>query len=242
MPMKILMVDDHALFRDGMRYVLQQLPEEVEIMEAGNFQDGLKLALRHPELDLALLDLNMPGSEGPLSIRYFHQHYPHIPIVVVSGEEGRGYMEKAMNYGAMGFISKSSSASVMLGALNLVLSGGIYIPPEMLLQHNAITEAPIIDKDPEMVDRRRRSTDKDQEVIDRRSLRTNEYGLTQRQMEVLQHLAAGLSNKEIADVIHLAEGTVKIHVAAVYQTLRVGNRMEAVRMAEKLGLLDTHHG
>jgi len=73
-------------------------------------------------------------------------------------------------------------------------------------------------------------------------LHTNEYGLTQRQMQVLTHLAAGLSNKEIAEAIHLAEGTIKIHVAAVYQTLRVNNRMEAVRMAEKLGLVGTPHG
>lgn len=221
--MKILLVDDHALFRDGMRYVLQQLPEEVEILEAGNFPDGLKLAMQHPELDLALLDLNMPGSEGPISIRFFHQRYPHIPVVVVSGEEGRGYMEKVMNYGAMGFISKSSTAAVMLSALNLVLSGGVYIPPQLLRQYGEMAG-------------------KEADVADRRSLHTNEYGLTQRQMEVLMHLAAGLSNKEIAEAIHLAEGTVKIHVAAVYQTLRVGNRMEAVRMAEKLGLVGAPHG
>ena len=221
--MKILLVDDHALFRDGMRYVLQQLPETVEILEAGNFPDGLKLATQHPELDLALLDLNMPGSEGPISIRFFHQRYPHIPVVVISGEEGRGYMEKVMNYGAMGFVCKSSTASVMLSALNLVLSGGVYIPPQLLRQYGEVAG-------------------KEPDVTDRRSLHTNEYGLTQRQMQVLTHLAAGLSNKEIAEAIHLAEGTVKIHVAAVYQTLRVNNRMEAVRMAEKLGLVGTPHG
>jgi len=206
-----------------MRYVLQQLHETVEIMEAGNFPDGLKLAMLHPELDLALLDLNMPGSEGPMSIRFFHQRYPHIPVVVVSGEEGRGYMEKVMSYGAMGFISKNSTAAVMLSALNLVLSGGIYIPPEMLRQNNERVE-------------------KKPDFTDRRSLNTNEYGLTQRQMQVLTHIAAGLSNKEIAEAVHLAEGTVKIHVAAIYQSLRVGNRMEAVRMAEKLGLVDISHG
>jgi DNA-binding NarL/FixJ family response regulator len=228
--MKILMVDDHALFRDGMRYVLQQLPEEVEIMEAGNFLDGLRLAMQHPELDLALLDLNMPGSEGPVSIRYFHQHYPHIPVVVVSGEEGRGYMEKVMNYGAMGFISKSSTAAVMLGALNLIMSGGIYIPAEMLRQYSAISDNLIADNEYE------------QESADRRRLNTNEYGLTQRQMEVLRHIAAGLSNRQIAEKVHLAEGTVKIHVAAIYHTLRVSNRMEAVRVAEKLGLFDIPHG
>ena len=216
--MKILLADDHALFRDGMRYVLQQLPEAVEILETGSFPDALKLAMQYPELDLALLDLNMPGSEGPVSVRFFHQRYPHIPVVVVSGEDGRGYMEKVMNYGAMGYISKNSTALVMLGALNLVLSGGVYIPPQMLRQNEATVE-------------------KGPDFIDRRSLNTNEYGLTQRQMQVLGYLAAGLSNKEIAEAIHLAEGTVKIHVAAIYQTLRVGNRMEAVRMAEKLGLV-----
>ena len=221
--MKILLVDDHALFRDGMRYVLQQLPEAVEILEASNFQDGLKIAMRHPELDLALLDLNMPGSDGPLSIRLFHQHCPHIPVVVVSGEDDYGYMEKVMEYGAMGFISKSSSASVMLGALNLVLSGGVYVPPQMLRQYGAAAR-------------------KEQDFADRRSLNTNEYGLTQRQMQVLTHIAAGLSNKQIAETIHLAEGTVKIHVAAIFQALRVSNRMEAVRMAGKLGLIGVAHG
>ncbi len=221
--MKILLVDDHALFREGMTHVLQRLSDEVEILEAGNFPDGLKLAAQHPELDLALLDLNMPGSEGPISIRFFHRHHPHIPVVVVSGEESRGYMEKVMNYGAMGFVCKSSTAAVMLGALNLVLSGGVYVPPEMLRHHSVITE-------------------EEPETVDRRSMRTNEYGLTGRQMEVLRHLASGMSNKEIAEVVHLAEGTVKIHVAAVYQTLRVCNRLEAVRAAEKLGLLGSPRG
>lgn len=216
--MKILLVDDHALFREGMRYVLQRLPEAVEILEAGSFPEGLKLAEQHPELDLALLDLNMPGSEGAVSIKFFHQRYPHIPVVVVSGEEGRGIMEKVMSSGAMGFVCKSSPAPVMLSALNLVLSGGVYVPPQILQQPRMVAEH-------------------ENDRKDGRSLNTNEYGLTTRQMEVLRHLAAGLSNKQIADAIHLAEGTVKIHVAAVYQILRVSSRMEAVRVAEQLGLV-----
>ena len=220
--MKILLVDDHVLFREGLRYVLQQLHGGVsEIMEAGSFPDGLKLAGQHPELDLALLDLNMPGSEGAPSIRYFHQSYPHIPVVVVSGEESRSLMEKIMNSGAMGFICKNSSSSVMLSALNLVLSGGVYIPPQMLRQ----------DYVPDVVEL---------DLVDRRSLKTNEYGLTPRQMQVLMHLEAGLSNKAIAETIQLAEGTVKIHVAAIFQILKVNSRMEAVRVAGKLGLFGDH--
>ncbi|MDZ4202103.1 MAG: response regulator transcription factor [Gallionella sp.] len=215
--MKILLVDDHALFRDGLRYVLQQLPEEVEIVESGNFPDGLKLAEQYPELDLALLDLNLPGGEGVISVKYFHQRYPHIPVVVVSGEEDRAVMERVMNSGAMGFVCKNSSSSVMLSALTLVLSGGVYIPPQML--------QPLP------------QTAKKDGNVDKRSLRTNEYGLTGRQMEVLGYIAAGMANKQIAEQMNLAEGTVKIHIASAYQVLRVSSRIEAVRVAEKLGLV-----
>ncbi len=216
--MKILLVDDHSLFREGMRYVLQQLPDVGEIFEAGNYPDGLKQAELHPELDLALMDLNMPGSEGAISIKFFHQRFPHIPVVVVSGEDGRDKMEKVMSYGAMGFVCKSATAPVMLSALNLVLAGGVYVPPQMLGQQGVLESSP-------------------PERMDKRSLNTNEYGLTPRQMQVLGHLAEGLSNKQIARAVDLAEGTVKIHVAAVYQVLRVNSRMEAVRVAEQLGLI-----
>lgn len=217
--MRILLADDHALFREGMRYMLQQLPQEVEVLEAGNFQDCLKLAGQHPALDMVLLDLHMPGSDGAKSVSYFHQRYPHIPVVVVSSEDECGNMEKVMNYGASGFICKSSSVQTMLGALKLVLSGGVYVPPEML-----------------------RSQPVEAGPVDRRTSKTNGYGLTLRQMEVLQYLCAGKSNKEIAASIHLAEGTVKIHVAAVYQALNVGSRLEAVRAAEQLGLVGVAHG
>lgn len=217
--MKILLADDHALFRDGMRYVLQQLSESLEMLETDNFLDCLKIAGRHPELDMVLLDLHMPGSDGPRSVSYFHQRYPDIPVVVVSGEEDCSNMEKVMDYGASGFVCKSSSAETMLAALNLVLSGGVYLPPE-ILRHYSLEAA----------------------HTDRRSLHTNGYGLTPRQMQVLQHLCAGMSNKEIASSIHLAEGTVKIHVAAVYHTLKVGSRIEAVRAAEHLGLVGMRNG
>ncbi len=218
--MKILLVDDHSLFREGMCYVLQQLQEQVEIFEASNFPDALKQAELNSDLDLALVDLNMPGSEGAISIKFFHQRFPHIPVVVVSGEDGRDKMEKVMSYGAMGFVCKSATAPVMLSALNLVLAGGVYVPPQMLQQrHHVMLEA------------------REPDCLDKRSLHTNEYGLTARQMQVLGHLAEGLSNKQIAKAVDLAEGTVKIHVAAVYQVLRVNSRMEAVRVAEQLGLL-----
>ena len=210
--MKILLVDDHALFRDGMRYVLRKLDEHVDILDAGNFQDALGAARDNPDLDLVLLDLHLPGSEGAPSVKLFHASYPDVPIVVVSGTDQRDDIEKVMNNGAMGFISKMSSGQDMIHALNLVLGGGVYLPPQLLL--HALGQV----------------------REDKRTWRTNEHGLTVRQMEVLQHLVAGLSNKDIGLTVGLAEGTVKIHVAAIFQTLRVNKRIEAVQAAQRLGL------
>ncbi len=211
--MKILLADDHALFRDGMRYVLCKLDEQVDILDAGNFPDALNAARDNPDLDLALLDLNMPGSEGAASVKLFHKRYPDIPVVVVSGTDQHDDIERVMNSGAMGFISKMSPGQDMIHALRLVLDGGVYLPPQLLQQ--AL----------------------DQVREGKRSWRTNEFGLTVRQMEVLQQLAAGLSNKDIGLAIGLAEGTVKIHVAAIFQTLRVNKRIDAVQAAQRLGLL-----
>jgi len=216
MKMTILLADDHALFRDGMRYVLQQLADEVEILDASSFPEAMQLAEGHAGIGLALLDLNMPGSDGALSVRTFNTKYPQMPLVVVSGSEQREDMERVMEYGAMGFISKMTSSKVMLAALRMVLDGGIYLPPQLLQQ----------------------SMDHmDQGSTDKRRSRSNEFGLTARQVDVLQYLAQGLSNKEIAQQINLAEGTVKIHVAAIFQTLHVSNRMDAVRAAQRLGVL-----
>lgn len=216
--MKILLADDHALFRDGLRYVLQQLAERVEVLEAPDFQIAMQLAGQHPELDMALLDLHMPGSLGPKSVAYFHRRYPHIPVVVVSAEEDRVNIEKVISSGATGYVCKSVGAQTMLGALKLVLAGGVYVPPEMLRQ--AESEAACGGKCPI----------------------TNSHGLTPRQLEVLRHLCAGMSNKEIATAINLAEGTVKIHVAAAYHALNVNSRVEAVLVAEQLGLVGVTHG
>lgn len=216
MKMTILLADDHALFRDGMRYVLQQLADDVEVFDASTFPEALQLAASHPGINLVLMDLHMPGSEGVLSVRAFNLKHPEMPLVVVSGSEQREDMERVMEYGAMGFISKMTSSKVMLAALRMVLDGGIYLPPQLLQQ----------------------SVDSmDQGATDKRSRRSNEFGLTARQVDVLQHLSQGLSNKETALKMGLAEGTVKIHVAAIFQVLHVSNRMDAVRSAQRLGVL-----
>lgn len=219
--MKILLVDDHALFREGMHYIVSQLGEQVDILDAGCFSEAMTIAGNNPDLDLVMLDLKMPDSEGVASVNLFHSRYPGIPIVVVSGTDRSGDIESAMNSGAMGFISKVSASKDMVQALRVVLDGGIYLPPQLLLQAVARVE-----------DARK----------DGRSWRVNKFGLTARQMEVLQHLAHGMSNKGIALATGLAEGTVKVHVAAIYQALKVSNRNEATRAALNLGLVDDSEG
>jgi DNA-binding NarL/FixJ family response regulator len=212
--MKILLADDHSLFRDGMRYILRELDEQAEILDAGNFSDALNAANDHPDLDLALLDLNMPGSEGAASVKLFSVNFPDVPVVVVSGTDQRRDIEKVMSSGAMGFISKISPGQEMVKALRLVLDGGIYLSPQLLqLAVGQVREA-------------------------KRSCRTNEYGLTVRQTEVLKQLAFGLSNKDIGLSIGMAEGTVKIHVAAIFQALGVNKRMDAVQAAQHMGLFE----
>ncbi len=216
MKVQVLLADDHALFRDGMRYVLQQLSDQVDIICAGNFNETLKQAEINPGLDLALIDLNMPGSDGVASIRIFHHHFPGVPLVVVSGSDQRAEIEWVMEYGAMGFISKSSSAKEMVTALRVVLGGDVYFPPQLTAQPEAECNQP---------------------GNDNPSQHLNMHGLTRRQMQTLQYLAEGLSNKEIALKMELAEGTIKVHVAATYQVLQVSSRLDAVRKAQKLGLI-----
>lgn len=219
MKIKVLMADDHALFRDGMHYVLQQLADEVEILDTGNFQDALQLVHDNTDVDLALLDLNMPGSEGVPSIQFFHLRYPDIPLVVVSGSDHRDDIESVMESGAMGFISKMSSSKIMLSALRMVLEGGVYLPPQLLQQAmNSVDQG-------------------ETTLVNKRSQRAAKFGLTSRQLEVLTYLASGLANKEISKKMNLAEGTVKIHTAAVYQALHVNSRLEAVSTARRLGFL-----
>lgn len=212
--MKILLADDHALFREGMHHVMHQLEshlgEQIEIQDAGNFQEALEIAKNTPDMCLALLDLKMPGSDGAPTIKLFHSRHPNIILVVLSGTDQREDILGAMNSGATGFISKSSNSKEMLQALRLVLDGGTYLPPQLLTQEKG----------------------------ESKYWRTSKFGLTARQIEILRYLGQGWSNKSIAETTGLSEGTVKVHVAAVFNALRVNNRVDAVRAGIRLGLLE----
>jgi DNA-binding NarL/FixJ family response regulator len=215
--MRILLIDHHELFREGLRCILHKLSDEPnEILEAADFDKGLTLAALQP--DIILLELNVPHCDGVLSIQALRERYPQIPVVVVSSEEDDRVISKVLGNGASGFVCKSASATILLGALRLALQGSVYVPTQFLLHAVRAAENNNIGKDGRCVD-------------------FKEYGLTARQMHVLAHLSAGLSNREISANIGLAEGTVKVHVAAIFQALRVSTRAEAVRVAKQLGLV-----
>jgi len=205
--MKILIGDDHLLFREGLRRLLEQLHSEAVFIEAGTFGEVVEQCRAGGSFDVVLMDLHMPGWPGFDGLREVQSLQPGVPVVVISASESLADIRGALDHGATGYIPKSSSVKVMMGALNLVFSGGIYVPPGAL--SGAAEVAP-----------RRRSLD----IADRSS----GYGLTQRQREVLECLRAGKSNKQIAYELGLSEGTVKIHVTAIFKSLGVKNRTQAV--------------
>lgn len=210
--MKILIADDHALFRDGLRYVLARLGDDAaEIFEAKDGAEALALVAAHPDLDLVLLDLAMPGMDGIAGLRALRARSPSMPVVILSASEEPADIRLALDRGAMGFIPKSSSSEVMLSALRLVLAGGVYLPPAFLDRSRA-GKGPVVSATPSL----------------------ENLGLTARQTDVLRLLGQGKSNKEIARALELAEGTVKLHVSAVLRALDAVNRTQAVVAAARL--------
>ncbi|HYT86582.1 MAG TPA: response regulator transcription factor [Burkholderiales bacterium] len=208
--MKILIADDHALFREGLRHVLLQFGAGVTVIEAPNCEQALSLSALNPDLDLALLDLKMPGMDGFEAMSLLLERSPALPIVVLSSSEDPADMRRALEAGAMGFISKSETAQVILSALRLVLSGGIYVPPALV----------------------RESAIRAQSHASAASSR-----LTPRQLGVLSLVVQGKSNKMIARELDLSEATVKVHVSAIMKALNAVNRTQVAMTAKKLGLI-----
>ena len=212
--MKILVVDDHPLMREAVQGVVARLEPGAAVLAAVDSERGFAIAAAEPDLDLVLLDLNIPGLAGIPGLKAWRRRCPDVPVVVLSSADDRTTVLAAIAAGAAGFIPKSSPNEVLLGALRLVLAGGKYLPPEAL--------APIAGSGA----RRPAET--------ARSLET--LGLTDRQAQVLKLLAAGKSNKLICRELDLAERTVKAHISAVFRALGVTTRTQAALAAARLGL------
>jgi len=216
---KILVVDDHPLILEALQHVLRALDGGATIHDARTAEDGRRLVAEHPDARLLILDLSLPGADGFSLLHELRTAYPSIPVVVLSASDQREDIMRAIDLGAMGYIPKSSSNLVMLQALRLVLSGGVYLPSVAL----ALREA----SGTELL-----------RAAEGGATRTTprELGLTARQAQVLALILQGKPNKVICRELGLAEGTVKIHVAAILRALNVSTRTQAVIEASRLGL------
>jgi DNA-binding NarL/FixJ family response regulator len=216
--MKILLVDDHALFREGVRVLLERLGDQLEVLEAGDCAAAFQIAEEHDGLDLVLLDLALPDMPGFEALSVMRERYPSVPVVVLSGSEDRPSVIEAINRGAMGYIPKSSNSTLLMSALRLVLAKGVYVPPSALM--NPVIPVPQASAS---------------SALQRKSKTLRGLGLTDRQIEVLGLVVQGLSNKLIARKLVLSEATVKSHVGAALRALRVSNRTQAVLAVGQLG-------
>lgn len=221
--MKILLADDHALIRSGLRSELATLAPKVDFVEAWDAASLRQVFEQNRDLDLALVDLTMPGMQGARSIAALRGDFPAVPLIVVSGIDTGREVQAVLRAGAAGYIPKSAIAQVMLQAIRLVLAGGLYLPPQLMHVLDDVA--------PERVDGdagRVASSDQEGAAATRLEL------LSPRQREVFALLAKGLSNKMIARQLDITEGTVKSHVATIFDVLHVHNRVSAVAEARTL--------
>jgi DNA-binding NarL/FixJ family response regulator len=211
--MKVLIVDDHALIREALHAVLKQLKREAVIFEASNSGQAMHIVEEHPDISLILLDINLPDRDGFSVLRELRDRYATIAIIILSSSDDQDTVKRAFKLGALGFIPKTTEREVMLNAIKLVFSGGIYIPSEILEE----TTSPRLTNKPAARDS------------------PKGLGLTDRQIEVLALMMKGNSNKVIARTLNMAVPTVKNHITVVLKALNVTSRTEAVIKVEKMG-------
>lgn len=211
MSYRLLICDDHPLFRDALRGAVRRAMPEVEVVEAGGFDALLELLDSGEEFDLLLLDLHMPGTAGLSGLVYVRGHHPTLPVVVVSGDEDGRVVRRALGHGAMGFIPKSAPLDQISQALSAVLDGETWVPHQIsgqgvpLDHHEADTAQRL-------------------------------QGLTPTQFKVLAMVASGMLNKQIGYALNISEATVKAHMTAVMKKLGVSNRTQAVLAVSRLAV------
>jgi len=213
--LKLLVVEDHVLVREGLVQTLRQLADEVSIFEAADCDCAGALLEKEQDFDLVLLDLGLPGVDGLTGLGIFRRRYPAIPVVIVSAYDDAHTVNRALKNGASGFVPKAYSSDRLLAALQEVLDGRIFTP-EQMMPVNLGADLP-------------------HTPIGGRA-EPAEFGLTERQAEVLALMARGKSNREIAEHLGLTEGTVKIHITAIFKALGVSSRTQALVAVARYGI------
>lgn len=212
--MKILVADDHVLFREGLESFLQNISPNVQVINAGNYGDAIKALQDNLDINLFITDLSMPDMGYEEGIAEIKQHITeNTKLIVMSASEDILIVKKAFDLGVDGFIPKSLDPKIMQGAINLVINGGTYLPSDILQKYISIAPA-------------------------QKGFNAREKGkLTARQIEVLRLVGKGFANKQIAYELDITESTVKLHLNSLMKTLNVTNRTQAVVEAQKLGLI-----
>ena len=205
---RILIADDHPLVRGALAQAVAGAAPGAEIVEAGDLEGVTRVFSAGTDIDLILLDLAMPGVRGFSGLMYLRAEHPEVPVVIVSGNEDRAVMRRCIDFGASGFVPKTTPIEDMREAVRQVLAGGIWTPPDVDLSGPA---------DKETADLVRRMA-----------------SLTPQQVRVLMMVSAGLLNKQIAYELKVSEATVKAHVSAILTKLGVESRTQAVITAAKV--------
>ncbi len=200
------LADDHPIVRAALRTALRSLGPGTQFVEAASIDETFALVAERSDLDLLLMDLHMPGACGTDGVARVRNLAPSLPVAVITAEDRPAAIASLLELGVAAFIPKSEPEEVIVGAARIVLAGGSYVPPRLLQRASGAAEPPGM------------------------------QGLTARQRDVLRLLARGFPNKVIARELGLTEGTVKVHLFAIFRALNVRNRTEAVLAAQRIGL------
>lgn len=241
-PMRVLLVDDHTLFREGIALLLRPLVQPLETWEAGSCEEAVAVIAERGAADLVLIDLGLPGASGLEGVRQLREAHPEMPVVVMSSADDKDTVLAALDAGAMGFIPKSSTSAVMIGALKLILAKGIYLPPSVFLA--ARNPAPATPPATMMTTPSAAVTPMlsaspagpESPAAGIAPRRPADLGLTPRQAEVLHLLLQGKPAKLIGRELDLSLSTVKAHTSAVLRALNVTTRTQAIVAAGRIGL------
>ena len=226
--MKILIVDDHGLVREGLQAVLARSDLQAECVHAWDGESVWQSLSAEPDLSLVLLDICLPDANGIDLLERIAEEHPNLPVIILSADHDPATVSKALDAGASGFLPKSSLNQILVYAIRLVLAGGIYVPPEAIKAVPSVALRPSESHEPTAA----MLGDDGRGPLPL----LLELGLTPRQIDIFRLLVQGLSNKDICRRAQLAEPTVKIHVRAILRALNVQSRAQAIAKAGQLGL------
>lgn len=220
--MRLLLADDHTLFRDALTLYLNRLRSSADMALAKDYHEVQEIMDKSTDFDLVILDLCMPGMNGFDGLKDFVKKWPQTPVAIISGVADKWEVEESLRLGARGFFPKTLSGKALVQAIELIIAGEKFQPvnytpppPHNTSQHTHITDE------------------------SGKTLKRDDVKLTPREKDVLEYLVQGLSNQQIADKMDLQVVTIKLHIRGICRKLSAQNRTQAALRAQELQLIDT---